>query len=286
MLNLLQFLDLISGLNVTQWTGWESISIISMQNADAIPRQWTSNRQPVVRVNCPATTCSLDNVYLQGVQQGVGDHPAVRVLGKARVTGVTILDALSDGALDVRDEQDRYAGNFVSRSAGGWTIVGEDSPSAENETSLKPNNGHALLLGRSSEAGARFALEHDGTMRWNSAAATLADDHGSVISTSAFETTVEPPRTATTTWPALQLAASASAGAASHSLPLTVKGVVPGDICTCSHDALGAEEVQLSCHTSATDTVLVVLRNAGATSIHIGSGTVRVLVTRVGDSTP
>ena len=82
------------GADVTQWSGWESISIISMQNADAIPRQWTSNRQPVVRVDCPAASCLLDNVYLQGVQQGTGDHPAVRVLGQARVPAPLALNSV------------------------------------------------------------------------------------------------------------------------------------------------------------------------------------------------
>ena len=84
-------------LAVFRLAGWEAISIISLQNADAVPRQWTSNRQPVVRVRCPDVACAADNIYFQGVQFGTGDHPAVRVEGKGRVTSVTILDPHSDG---------------------------------------------------------------------------------------------------------------------------------------------------------------------------------------------
>jgi hypothetical protein len=275
------FLDLVSGATVSQWSGWESISIIAMQNADAVPRQWTSNRQPVVRVNCPAADCSLDNVYLQSVQQGVGDHPAVRCLGRARVGGVTILDAMEDGALDVRDENDRYAGQFVSRSAGGWTIVGPDAAKAANETSLNPSsNSHALSLGQSGETTSRFALEHDGTMRWRTsgsgAGAGGVSDPPQVRTS--FDAGIAPPRTAQFVWPAVHLDGSPHGR---HSSSYHLQGAAPSDICTCSHDSLGTAEVQLSCHVSAIDTVLVVLRNAAGVTTKCGAGTVRVLLTRV-----
>ena len=80
-------------VNVTEWTsvqvttfmGWEAISIRNYQNADARPPQWTSNAQPIVSINCPdvvlgGTSCVLSNLIIDGAQQGVGGHPAVRVI--------------------------------------------------------------------------------------------------------------------------------------------------------------------------------------------------------------
>eukprot|EP01050_Picozoa_sp_SAG11_P032155 SAG11_NODE_10314_length_840_cov_1.375169_1_plen_101_part_00 len=91
------FLDLTSAENVTEFPGWESISIFNYQNADARPPQWTSNKQPIVSINCPSVplgglSCVLGNLLITTAQQGVGDHPAVRVV-RGTVRGVTLLNS-------------------------------------------------------------------------------------------------------------------------------------------------------------------------------------------------
>ena len=44
-----------------------------------------------------------------------------------------------DGALDVRDENDVAAGEYVSRSMGGYTLVGSTSRKAATVSSLLRN---------------------------------------------------------------------------------------------------------------------------------------------------
>lgn len=201
------------------------------------------------------------------------------MLGKARLETATIIDAMSDGSLTVRDEKDRMVGGFVSRSAGGWTIVGNEPLNATSKNDLDVRNSHALLLGRSGETHARFALEHDGTMiHWN--ASTMATTAAGAVASST-SVHVHPPRTAKTTWPALELAAAGKG--ATHSEQLTVAGAVLGDICTCTHSGLGRAIVQISCHVSAADSVLVVLRNAASVVTSVSGAPVRVLLTRVTD---
>ena len=113
------------------------------QNADARPPQWTSNKQPVVSIDCPSvplggTSCVLGNLVINSAQQGVGDHPAVRVI-RGQVHGVTLDNPGFDGALDVRDGNDIPAGEYVSRSMGGYTLVGSTSRKAATVSSLLRN---------------------------------------------------------------------------------------------------------------------------------------------------
>ena len=71
-----------------------------------------------------------------------------------------------DGALDVRDQNDLPAGEYLSRTSGGLTMVGTTSRKAAASAALLQNNYHALLLGTAGETHARLALDHDGTIRW------------------------------------------------------------------------------------------------------------------------
>lgn len=81
--------------------------------------------------------------------------------------------------------------------------------------------------------------------------------------------------TATATWDPALLAAGAVA-----STTITVTGAVAGDVAIASHDQLGANNVLISAHVQAADTVRVVLRNETGANLDIASGTLRVMVIR------
>jgi len=291
---------------VTTFLGWEAISIRNYQNADARPRQWTNNEQPIVSIDCPdvtlgGTSCVLSNLIIDGAQQGVGGHPAVRVVrgavhGKKTVflssadrkrtslprqardkhaeksyettvcAGVTLNNPSFDGATDDRSLDDVPAGEYVSRSAGGWTFVGPGPlPKHAASAGLLGNGAHALLIGKSGERNARWAVDHDGAMHWGLGGAAEQ-----------FSATLSARRTATDSWPALKLEPGAA-----HAGHIALAGAAPADVCTCSHDGLGDAIVQLSCHVSKEGMVLIVLRNAaGSEAAQVSAGQVLVVVSR------
>jgi hypothetical protein len=61
------------------------------------------------------------------------------------------------------------------------------------------------------------------------------------------------------------------------STSVTVTGIAAGDVCSASHDQLGANNILISAHPSSTNTVRVVLENGEAGAVDIASGTVRVI---------
>ena len=133
-------------------------------------------------------------------------------------------------------------GEYVSRTAGGWTFVGPGpSPKHAIQAGLLSNDAHTLLIGRSGEQNARWAVDHDGAMRWGDGESDT------------FATTLSTRRSTTTAWPMLTLQPGEAHGA--HT---SLSGVMPADICTCSHDGLGEALVQLSCHVSKPGAIYIV----------------------------
>ena len=169
-----------------------------------------------------------------------------------------------DGALDVRDENDVAAGEYVSRSMGGYTLVGSTSRKAATVSSLLRNPYHALLLGQAGETGSRLALDHDGAVHWGD-----GKEGG-------FQATMTTKLSAREDWPAVALSP-----AGVHTAVLALQGGAPADICACSHDGLGAAVVQLTCSVANSSSVQVVLRNAdAAAATHVAAGTVLAVLTR------
>jgi hypothetical protein len=78
--------------------------------------------------------------------------------------------------------------------------------------------------------------------------------------------------TNTATWDPVNMANSAMV-----STSVTVTGIAAGDVCSASHDQLGANNVMVSAHPSSPNTVRVVLENGEAGAVDIASGTVRVI---------
>eukprot|EP01047_Picozoa_sp_COSAG01_P019266 COSAG01_NODE_1066_length_11878_cov_244.494949_11_plen_154_part_00 len=114
--------------------------------------------------------------------------PAVRVWD-GTVDSVTVFSSQLTGATDVLDGNNMPVGSWVSRSGGGFTIVGHSNDTASANAELtasgghthsngnksdinnyigKPSStvGHGILLGESGERNARLAIETSGSLRW------------------------------------------------------------------------------------------------------------------------
>eukprot|EP01043_Picozoa_sp_COSAG02_P080372 COSAG02_NODE_19071_length_901_cov_1.948878_2_plen_175_part_01 len=161
---------------------------------------------------------------------------------RGAVHGVTLNNPSFDGAVDVRSVSDVPTGEYVSRTAGGWTFVGP-SPVSKHATQagLLRNDAHAMLIGRSGDQNARWAVDHSGAMHWGNGESDI------------FTSTLSSRQTTTTVWPVLTLHPGEAHGA--HA-PLP--GVMPADICTCSHDGLGEVLVQLTCHVAKPGNIYIV----------------------------
>lgn len=266
------FLSLTTRPNVTGFLGWEGIAISNLMLADSLPHQWSDNHQPVVSINCPSVdlsptyACTLMNLVISSAQTGVGDHPAVRVI-RGQVRGVQISTPAFDGPLDVRDANDLPAGSYVAATGSGHVIVGKSDHMTPVASHLLRNPCHALLVGSAGEANARFALSHDGSMHWGDGG---ADPQG-------FTASLTSQRVQRAALDALSIAP-----AAAHVGTVAFAGALPGDACTPSHDGLGANPVQLSCHVSAADAVTYVVRNAGSAAVTVGAGKLMMALARYG----
>ena len=117
------------------------------------------------------------------------------------------------------------------------------SPVSKHATQagLLRNDAHAMLIGRSGDQNARWAVDHSGAMHWGNGESDI------------FTSTLSSRQTTTTVWPVLTLHPGEAHGA--HA-PLP--GVMPADICTCSHDGLGEVLVQLTCHVAKPGNIYIV----------------------------
>ena len=210
--------------------------------------------------------------------------PAVRIFAGA-VDSVTILSPQLTGATDVVDADNVPAGAWVSRSGGGFTIVGSTSKNAScaGNAALTAAGGathrgdlvgvggstagHALLVGESGELGARLAVETSGALRWGS---------GKSFS---FDTTLER---------MISVVSDFSGGVtlapgAMHSTSVAVAGVSTLDIAAATLSSLGDRLVRVSARVAKADRVLVMFEAPlhGA-EISLPSGQLRVVVTKFG----
>jgi hypothetical protein len=200
---------------------------------------------------------------------------AVRVFNGS-VRSITILNSGHTGGLAVVDAAGVPFGSYVSKSAGGFVFLGEETaplgagllPSEVSPNSLYPGNltnvrgsPHALLFGVSGQTQGRLAIEADGSMRYGDGV-------------DGFDTTVHRPRSAAVTWDPPELAAGA---AVSHRVSLPRAAL--GDLATVTHTGIvGDDLVQLTA-IAQDGGVACVLRNAGTTPLDIGAGTLRVATT-------
>ena len=84
-----------------------------------------------------------------------------------------MIDGMRTGSGDVRDARDLPAGASLSRSSGGWVVVGDAAAGGKQPTDATLGvrgaaaEAHALLVGQSGDAHARLGIGSDGkAMPW------------------------------------------------------------------------------------------------------------------------
>ena len=247
---------------------------------------------PIVALNC--STCSgrlcKDGCRLSGLTViATSTYPSVRARAapavrvfSGRVDAVTILSPQQSGATDVVDADNIPVGSWVSRSGGGFTIVGTTNTNAtvggnaaltatggrtqhgEYVSAHGATAGHAVLVGESGEIGARLALETSGAIRWGS---------GQSFS---FDTTLERMITNTTDFEA-QIPSGKT-----HTTSVAVSGAATADIASATLSTLGDQLVTVTARVAAAGRVLVVFKNEAEVDANLPSGTLRVAVTKFG----
>ena len=244
----------------------------------------------ICALNCSGIPdCKLDGLTIiaSSGYEGMGYHvPAVRVWS-GDVTAVTVFGSQITGAADVVDETNTPVGSWVSRSGGGFTIVGTANDSAVGNAKLsaaggdthsngnasdisnfvgKPGSavGHALLLGESGESHARLAVETSGALRWGDGE---SDFHSTLRSMRSNATEVDlPPIKA--------------GGVASVSVGL--EGASTTDVVTASLSSLGDAMVFVSARVAADGRALVLFRNEGEEAVDAAKGVLRVAAAAFG----
>ena len=293
----------------TAFMGLQSITIIDYSGAD-VNAPYYLRQYPhldsncsryscnalvgIVGLNCSnAHNCALDGVTMIATSgfEGASNHaPAVRVweggdgkrsVNPARVKGLTVMSSQLTGGNDALDAANRPVGSWVSRSAGGWTVVADgggeagppndarltaaaQSPAGPGGEMMKTlSRSHALLVGVSGERNARLAVEATGAVRWGSGE-------------SDFGATLERLRTNSTPTGGLELAAGSI-----HRLTIAVEGAERGDVCTATHAGLTEEAVFVSCRVARKGECLALLKNEEAAAAHVPAGELRVVVAAV-----
>ena len=191
------------------------------------------------------------------------------------------------GAADVLDANNVPVGSWVSRSGGGFTIVGTANDSATDNAQLTAagghthsngnasdiNNyigkaghglGHGILLGESGETSARLAIETSGSLRWGSG------------KDPSFHTTLKSLRTNATE---VQLPAIKPGGVSMVSVP--VEGGGTADVVTATLSSLGDALVTVSARVAESGRVAVLFKNEGDEVVALARGTLRVVVTEM-----
>ena len=253
---------------------------------------------PVVAVNCSGVPgCHLDGVQITAAAEFGGStrkaSPAIRLYGWGApghdcgtVNSVTIESSQLTGSVDVLNDLNVPAGEWVSRSAGGFTFVGSLPTPATNRSiaaqltagghsSTGSTRVHAILSGVSGESNARFALDSDGSLHWGNGASAQ------------FHTTMETVRSATSMLPELLVPAR---GVKSSTLHLPAPAA-SGDVntttmstCEAVHDGLsdgGLVMVEMTCRVAdvdGTESVLVFARNHGNSAVSVPAGRALVVV--------
>ena len=83
---------------------------------------------------------------------------------------MTVIDGMRTGSGDIRDSNDLPIGSWLSRSSGGWVVVGDAPATMEPAEAALGVRGvaaeaHAVLVGQSGEANARLGIVSDGAIR-------------------------------------------------------------------------------------------------------------------------
>ena len=238
---------------------------------------------PVVSLNCSGVPgCHLGGVTITAASEYGGAtkkaSPAIRVYGFgspghdcAMVNSVTIESAQMTGSVDVLDDTGMPVGEWISRSAGGFTFVGALPTATTNRSvaaqltaggrsSTGSTRVHAILSGVSGESNARFAVDSDGSLHWGNG------------DSSQFHTSMEMVRSATSKLPQLLVPAH---GAVSSTLSLpkpaaSVSNTTTMSTCEAVHDGLsggGFVGVEMTCRVVSVggdESVLVFARNHGS----------------------
>lgn len=259
------------------------------------PKQ-LKNTVPIISLNCSnglphgawARPCKLDGVALTSAVQSEGCNgcdppPAVRVF-RGTVVGLTVMNSQSLGGNDVVNAENVPIGNWVSRSWGGWTMVGSalspanvnlTGPGAppSNLTASRSSPSHALLVGVSGNSQASFAIETSGEMFYGDG------DSG-------WHTGVRRHISNSTHWAPGSIAPGAHA-----TKLLKLAGAIPGDIVSATHASLDATNLDLSCSArivlapscsgcteAEMSSVMIVLSNRGASAVAVAAGIVRAAI--------
>ena len=257
-----------------------------------VPPGTVANRNaglvPVVALNCSHVPgCHLDGVTISSAGQYGGatskPAPAIRVYSGS-VTSVTVLSSQQTGSVDVLDAQNRPVGSWISRSAGGFTFVGDapqvaGSGAADAALTAGGRNGggtnsHAALVGVTGETNARLALSNDGSLSW-----------GDGVSDT-FHTTLRSVESGSSVLSSMLVPAH---GAKTSTIPLTANASSPsnhnGTLATCdaTHENLDEEnlDLEITCRVSKkSNSVVVVVRNYGGDVATLDAGQVLVVLRR------
>jgi hypothetical protein len=221
--------------------------------------------------------------------------PVIRVYS-GNVNSVTVLSSQSTGSLDVLDAEDTPVGSWVSRSAGGFTFVGQaavagssDANRTAGEATLSAGGlkssamteTHAALIGVSGESSARFAIDHDGSLHWGDGESNT------------FHTTIMVVQSASSILPSMTVEPNVARVASIPLPPSNEPSGGGGDThtmatCETSHASLTEQnsELEISCRVgekgAAADnsprSVVVVLRNHGSEPTTLEAGRALVVV--------
>ena len=249
----------------------------------------------VTSLNCSgARGCKFSGLTMISASgyEGAGAHvPAVRVWD-GDCDSVTILSSQITGASDVLDGDNVPVGSWVSRSGGGFTMVGTANNSATGNAQLTASGprtaigdwvpgysapgydtndtqpttvGHGLLLGESGETHARLAIETSGAMRWGSGSSP--DFHTTLLGVASNTTeydlgSVDPGGVVKTT--------------------VNVEGAKTTDVVTATLSSLGEASIFVSARVSSAGRVLVLFKNEDKKPVKVAKGTLRVLVSKLG----
>ena len=225
---------------------------------------------PVVAVNCSHPHCRLDGFTLTSVSSGEGAGgvaPAIRVFSGG-LSGITIFSGQLSGSVDVVDAHNLPAGPYVSRSAGGFAIVGtatNDSDTGHaNLSAWRMGYSRALTVGQRGDSGASFVLESDGAMRYGDGDAAQP-----------FHTSLKRQVSNTSAYDPPPLAPGAAA-----TTTVALRGAAVGDLLLASHTGMGASTaLEISARCVKAGEALVIMRHVaggGSAVIDPEKGQLRV----------
>ena len=203
---------------------------------------------PLVALNCSGNPgCELDGLTIigsSGYEGSNGPRTAVRIYSGTAIA-VTVIDGGRTGSGDVRDANDLPAGSWLSRSSGGWVIVGDAAAKPPTNAHMGVRGAaaeaHALLVGQSGEANARLGIGSDGAIRWRSTNSTAKGFDASLLGRLSTNVTYDAPSIKPGGW---------------VKTTLGLDGAQPGDVVDATLTTLGEAAVFLSARVSSLGVVL------------------------------